>query len=194
MFQRFILLVFFLFFTLFCAERDPKLTFTMGQQAITMPWYLPPQFKSFNPNISVGFDREIKPLGNKTLTHQNEVGFIRHSFIESLLYIQSGIGWGIIRKKGGFFDVALKGGYGHWFNRRQVFILKDGEYVEKRNTGKPSLLIGIHLSYGFYLSRFPLSPYFKYSWMIQTPFIDDIPILSHNMLNLGIKLSIKKGR
>lgn len=156
---------------------------------ITYPWYMGSYFKSYNPYLSIELNRTLRSKNSISIIHPIEAGIFLHKYIENTIFIQSGIGMEL-KKKYFFLAMDFTGGYAHWFNKREVFEIKDGTYQKKRNSGNPALILGPGIKIGFFTIKDKITPLISYQWLFQAPFIDEIPLITHTTLALNVKVKI----
>lgn len=95
---------------------------------------------------------------------------------------------------GFFYGISLDAGYLLLFHPRETFSSNgDGTFSRSKDWGSSSLLFGPGLHAGYRavrLGSFRLYPRLEYSYRIQYPYNDLIPIFPHNLLQLGFSLGL----
>lgn len=95
--------------------------------------------------------------------------------------------WGL------FTGFSLDAGYLHLFHPRQTFSAKgDGTFERSSDWGVPSVLLGPGLHIGYRAAPWNsmrIFPLLEYTYRIQYPYNDLIPIFPHNVLQLGFSVS-----
>ena len=96
--------------------------------------------------------------------------------------------WGL------FFGLSLEAGYLHLYHPRETFTSNgDGTFGRSRDWGQPSALLGpgLHLGYrAVRLGSLRLYPRWDYSYRIQYPYNNVIPIFPHNLFQLGFAMRL----
>ena len=97
----------------------------------------------------VGTDRTIRSNEHWRFYYQLNLGFFRHRWWTGGISLEPELGIG--RSLGGGFqaDLRIGLGYMHYFWRRESLELKEGEYVEATDWGKPSLILPLSLTLGY---------------------------------------------
>jgi hypothetical protein len=164
-----------------------------GTHSLTVPWHTGPITERFNPAFRVGTERMLKDGRHVTLFQTASLGFFQHYWwmtgilIDTELGIRRGLPLGL------HADLRLGAGYLHYFWRRQILVLEDGEYVEARDWGRPSLVIPLSLVLGYRGSaERPLttSPFVSAQWPVQAMFTDEIPAMTHFILSVGLRMNL----
>jgi hypothetical protein len=107
------------------------------------------------------------------------------------VYLNTELGVGRSLPFGFHGDARLGIGYLHFFWRRESLELKDGVYVPARDWGKPSVMIPLSLVLGYHGSSdhpHPISPFISAQWVVQTPFIDEAPAMTHLLFFVGVRI------
>jgi hypothetical protein len=107
------------------------------------------------------------------------------------IIIGSEFGVGCALPLGLHSDLRLGAGYLHYFWRRKSLELKDGEYVQATNWGRPSVMFPLSIVLG-YRGRperpLTVAPFACMQWAVQTPFIDESPAMTHLFFLVGVRI------
>ena len=190
----------FLFFLLLCtndsailyAQSRYPLIITAGTHALTVPWYPKPVKYRFNPAFSAGSERTLKAGGSMRYYQTVNFGFFRHYWWMTGFFGNTELGVSRTLPFGFHTDLRLGFGTIHYFWRRETLELKNGKYVSATDWGRPSIMIPISFVFGYRgYSSHPLavSPFVSLQWIIQTPFIDEIPAMTHFLVNIGVRFN-----
>jgi len=69
-----------------------------------------------------------------------------------------------------------------------------GEYARDKFVSRSSIVIPVSakIGYNFQKMKHPVSIFVKYKWFVQTPYIDDVPIVPHGALHFGFGIGLKR--
>lgn len=166
---------------------------SFGSHSLTVPWHPGPVTNRFNPVFVVGTDRTLKTGEHTRLYAAANLGFFQHYWWVTGLYITTEMGVGYALPVGFHTDLRLGVGYLHYFWRRQILMLEDGRYVEATNWGKPSLMIPLSIMLGYRGNHdHPLrfAPFVSAQWAAQALFTDEIPVMTHFFLAVGVRIDL----
>jgi hypothetical protein len=167
-----------------------------GAHSLTVPWHPGPVAARYNPAVVVGAERTLRPGGRVRLYQTANVGFVRHYWWMTGVFVDSEVGASRALPFGLHVDLRLGLGYMHYFWRRETLTLEDGEYVSSRDWGRPSLLVPISLIVGRHGrpgSGPAVAPFVSVRWAAQALFLDEVPLTTHLMLLAGVRLEWGSG-
>ena len=173
------------------AQSELPITIAAGAHALTVPWYPGPVADRFNPAFQMGTDRTWKSGDRWRLYYGVSLGFFRHHWWMTGVSIVPELGIGRPLPGGLHADVSLGLGYMHYFWRRKTMELKDGKYVEARNWGKPSALLPLSVTLGYWGDSdqpVKVAPFLSARWAAQGMFLDEVPAMTHFSLLGGVRI------
>jgi hypothetical protein len=172
-------------------ERYP-LVVSGGVQSMTVPWHTGPMTKRYNPVFIIGAEHTLRSWGSWRLFQTANLGYFQHYWWISGVFLDSELGIGRELPFGFGADLRLGVGYLHYFWRRKVLELENGEYVEATNWGKPSLMVPLSAVLGYRdIPAGPLTvaPFVSAQWAVQALLIDESDVMTHVFLLAGVRLS-----
>jgi hypothetical protein len=164
-----------------------------GTHSLTVPWHPGPVTDRLNPAVVVGAERTWKPGDPLRLYHTVNLGVFQHYWWMTGVFLDAELGVGYELPLGFHTDLRLGVGYLHYFWRRESLELKDGVYVQARDWGKPSLMVPLTLMLGYRGSpTHPLTvaPFVSAQWAAQALFLDEIPVMTHFFLAVGVRIDL----
>ncbi|MGH7454162.1 MAG: hypothetical protein ACRENG_22605 [bacterium] len=167
------------------------LVVSVGTHTLSFPWYNKPLTYRFNPGLVIGTEFTHKKWKHFRFSQPVNLGFFQHEYIESGLFVNTDLGFSYVTGFGLHADFLLGAGYLHTFSRRKLFELKNGEYVEATDWGRPAFMFSLAGALGYQFKsnrRLSFSPFIQYRWFAQTPFADEIPVITHLLLSVGTKI------
>jgi hypothetical protein len=174
-------------------ERKRPVTFSIFNNGTSLPGagFLGVFSKTIHPGFSIG-TYHIYHAGEKHELFQTfKFGFFYHRFVQYGIQLYSEAGYRYLFKCGWYAEGMLGAGYIHSIPDVQIFILKDGKYVKKKNFGKPEMMIPVSLAVGYDLEKkcnTPLRIFLQYQLWMQTPFVNKyVPLLPNTALHLGVR-------
>jgi hypothetical protein len=193
-----VLLIFF-FGTVSFSFNKSGLSFTLcaGTQSLTVPWYLDPVVMRFNPAFSIGAEYPIKSWKRIALYESVNAGFLQHYWWMSALYMDTEFGAGFLFPFGLRSDITAGLGYMHYFFRRKTMVLRDGEYIQEADWGKPSVMVPLSIVLGY--SGKPghtllFAPFLSMKWIVQGTFMEEIPAMTHMLVSAGVRMHFPQTR
>jgi hypothetical protein len=175
------------------AQTRFPLVISAGTHSLTVPWHVGPVNDRFNPALMVGTERMLRPGDRLQLYHTANLGFVRHYWWMTALFLDAELG---VRHKlplGFSADLRLGIGYMHYFWRRKSLELKGGRYVEVTNWGRPSLMapLSLELAYRGRSARpAAVAPFVSVKWALQALFKDEVPAMTHFLILVGSRISL----
>ncbi|UCD19070.1 MAG: hypothetical protein JSU64_06500 [candidate division WOR-3 bacterium] len=163
-----------------------------GVHSLTVPWHLGPVTKRLNPVLIVGTEHTLKPGNRFRLYLTANLGYFRHYWWMTGVFIDTELGISYMFLHGFHTDLRLGVGYLHYFWRRKTLELRDGEYVQATNWGKPAVLVPLSIVLGYHgisARSLTLSPFFSAQWALQAPFADEVPAMTHLFLLFGVRIN-----
>lgn len=166
---------------------------SMGTHSLTVPWHLDPVTNRFNPVFVVGTDRTVKTSGRVRWYGTANLGFFQHYWWMTGVFLSTEFGFGYALPIGFHTDLRLGVGYLHYFWRRETLVLKDGEYVQATDWGRPSVMVPLSVILGYRGNPdypLPVAPFVSLQWAVQAPFTDEAPAMTHFFLALGVRIDL----
>ncbi len=162
-----------------------------GTHSLTVPWHPGPVTKRLNPALTVGTERTLRPPGCVRLYHTANVGFFQHYWWMTGVFVNAEVGIGRALPLGLNGDLRVGVGYLHYFWRREILKLEDGEYVPATDWGRPSVMVPMSVVVRYRGSGarpLAVSPFVSAQWVVQTPFIEDTPAMTHLLFLVGVRI------
>ena len=187
-----LILLFSFFFAYVTAAQSLPLVVSGGTHSLTVPWHLEPVTKRLNPALIVGTEHMLKSGKRIQLYYTANLGFFQHYWWMTGVYLNTELGMRQALPLGLYADMRLGVGDMHYFWRRKSLELEDGKYVQATNWGKPSLMVPLSLTFGYRgSSTRPISvvPFVSMQWAIQALFADEVPVMTHNLILVGVRMS-----
>ena len=163
-----------------------------GAHALTVPWYPGLLTKRLNPALSIGTERTLKQGEHSRLYQTANLGYFRHYWWMTGIYINTELGASRSLPLGFHGDIKLGIGYLHYFWRRKSLELKDGRYVQATDWGRPSVMIPLSIVLGYHgnsTSPSAVAPFISAQWAVQTPFTNEAPAMTHFILYVGFRIN-----
>ena len=163
-----------------------------GTHTLTVPWHLSPVTNRLNPALIVGTERMLKSGRHIQLYQTVNLGFFQHYWWMTCVFLNTELGVRQALPLGFYADMRIGVGYKHYFWRRKVLELEDGRYVQVTNWGKPSLMVPLSVTLGYRGSStrsHAVEPFFSMQWIIQALFADEVPVMTHNLILVGVRMS-----
>ncbi len=173
------------------SERYP-LVVSGGAQSMTVPWHTGPMTKRYNPVFIVGAENTLKSWGSWRLYQTANLGYFQHYWWISGVFVDSELGIGRGLPFGFSAELRLGAGYLHYFWRRKVLELEDGEYVEATNWGKPSVMVPFSAVLGYRdipAGPMTVTPFISAQWAVQMLLIDESDVMTHVFLLIGARVN-----
>jgi hypothetical protein len=173
------------------AQESYPLVVSGGMQSLTVPWHTGPVSKRFNPVFIVGAEHNLKSWGGWRLYQTANVGYFQHYWWMTGLFLDTELGIGRELPFGFNTDLRLGVGYLHYFWRRKVLELEDGEYVQVRNWGKPSVMVPLSMVLGYRgitAGSLTMAPFVSAQWAVQVLLIDESDVMTHLFLLVGARI------
>jgi len=177
--------------TLSWFQKHPLSVSINNHTFLALPFHVP---KYFHPGVTVGteFLRKEKKRHSRYLLLN--FGYYSPVILESGWYVSSDFSYKYFPFNSNFYFSPFFGlGYLHNFRVRQLYKLdkSSGEYKKARDFGVPSLYTdsGIELGIKFKSQKIINSAYFRYQWIIQCPYGDFSPIIPHQFIHIGLKIT-----
>ncbi|MFQ5641877.1 MAG: hypothetical protein ACE5IR_28205, partial [bacterium] len=167
------------------------LVIAVGTHTLSFPWHNKPLTFQFNPALIIGTEFMHKNWKHFRISQPVNLGYFQHKYIESGLFLNTDLAFSYATGFGLHADFLLGAGYLHAFSRREVFELKNGEYEKVTDWGRPAAMISLAAALGYQFKsnrRFSFSPFIQYRWFVQTPFSEEIPLMTHLLLTVGTKI------
>jgi len=167
------------------------LVVSVGTHTLSFPWYNKPLTYRYNPGFLIGTEFTHKKRQHFRFYQPVTLGFFQHEYIESGLFVNTDLGFSYVTGFGLHADFLLGAGYMHAFSRRKLFELKDGEYREATDWGRPAFMFSLAGALGYQFKsnrRLSFSPFIQYRWFGQTPFAEGTPVMTHLLLTVGTKI------
>ena len=144
-----------------------------------------------------GIDINLEMIRNRnrtvSLLYNSSFSWYYHEQFANAFLLDFAIGFRINSKSGLFFNSDIGLGYQLSLNPVYMYELDDnGEYVRDKCVSRSSIIIpiSVKLGYTFQKVKFPVSTFIKYKWSIQTPYIDDVPLVPHGCLHFGLGIGL----
>jgi hypothetical protein len=193
-----VMLIFFLCSVSFAFNKSRiSYTFSMGTQALTVPWYLDPIFKRLNPAFSTGAEYPVKKWKSISIYETVNAGFLQHYWWMTALYLDTDCGARFAFPFGFCSDINAGLGYMHYFFRRKTMELRNGEYIQAPDWGKPSIILPLSIGLG-YIGKpghaLSVAPFLSMKWIVQGTFLEEIPAMTHILLSAGIRMHFPQTR
>lgn len=176
-------------------QSDSGLLIAAGSHSLTVPWYLSPVGKGFNPAVMVGAERALRSGERWRLALGVNLGFLRDHWWMTGFSFEPEIRLGRILPGGFQADLGLGVGYMHYVWRRRTLELENARYVEAARRGHPSLLVPLSATIRYRGRRdapLAVSPFVTARWGAQLLFLDEVPLMTHLSLMGGVR--IRRGR
>ena len=181
--------------TTFAGQSRFALVVSCGTQSLTVPWRLGPITDRLNPVFIVGAERTLRPGSRMRLYHTVNLGFFQHHWWMSGVFLETELGASFRLPLGFKADLRLGVGYMHYFWRRKILELKDGNYVQVTDWGKPSLMVPLSVELGYRGSSthpFAISPFVSVKWAVQGLFLDEVPVMPHLLILVGARIPFER--
>tara|TARA_R110000796_G_scaffold77584_2_gene173155 strand:- start:11826 stop:12437 length:612 start_codon:yes stop_codon:yes gene_type:complete len=151
----------------------------------------------YHPGFSLIAEKQIKELKKSNKILSLETGFYHHKYFQNGVFLLSGLN----------YEFRLKGrlklrwgprlGYLHAFSPTGRYKLKDGEFKQIKDWGRPTALAGLAIgaSYPILNKDEPdkaVDLFFNYQVLVEGPFAPGagVPVVPHTFLALGIKTKL----
>ncbi|HSG27556.1 MAG TPA: hypothetical protein VLA34_03675 [Candidatus Krumholzibacterium sp.] len=167
------------------------LVISAGSHSLTLPWYPGPVGERFDPAVTIGTERVLKDRDRWRLYHTGNAGYFQDKWWMTGIYLDTELGAGLYLPLGLHADLRLGIGYLHYFSRRKTLELEGGRYVPSTDYGKPAAVFPMSLLIGYGGSRGRLtsiSPFICAKWIIQTPFSEETPAMTHLLVLGGVRI------
>lgn len=171
------------------------LVLAAGTHSLTVPWHPGPITSRANPALSAGTEHLWRRAGIALPFLSANLGFFQHHWWMTGVFAEAGVGLRNRLPYGLRADFAIGAGYLHYFWRRQIFELSDGRYVRATDWGRPSLFVPLSIVLGYRgKTGCPLgvSPFVSARWAVQGLFLDEVPILPHLFLMVGVRVELER--
>ena len=168
-----------------------------GAHSLTVPWHLGPVTSRLNPALIVGTERTLRPGGRVRLYQTANLGFLQHYWWMTGAFLDTEFGVSSAFPFGFHADLRLGVGYLHYFWRRKILELRDGEYVQVTDWGNPSLMVPLSVVLGYRgNSACPLAvePFVSVQWAVQGLFLDEVPALPHLLMLVGARIPLGRAK
>jgi hypothetical protein len=177
---------------------QPKIPIVVsgGAHSLSVPWHPGQVTKRFNPALFVGTDHTLKAGYRMRLYMTGNLGYFRHYWWMTGLFLGSELGIGYALPLGLHTDLRLGAGYLHYFWRRKSLELKDGAYVQVTNWGRPSIMFPLSIVLGYRgppERPLPVAPFISMQWAVQTPFVEESPAMTHLFFLVGVRIDWGRG-
>ena len=150
----------------------------------------------FYPMVSTGTEFYYKQKDHLDFYQSVRLNYYFVKYSTSGVVLNSEAGFRCKLNFGLFADAGLGVGYAHLFRPNAVFKQKNnGEYEQVTDWGTPRLQADFFLSAGYDLSKkskILLSLYVKYGNFIDIFYTPDIPVLPHNIFQIGARYYLSK--
>lgn len=179
--------------TVSAADSGVPVSVSAGTHSLTVPWHPGPVTNRLNPIFAAGTDRTLKTGDHVRLYGAATLGGFQNYWWMTGVFLTGEAGAGYAFSFGLHADLRLGAGYMHYFWRRKTLELKNGEYVQARNWGKPSVFLPLSIVLGYRgRSAHPLivAPFVSAQWAVQTPFTDETPAMTHFSLAVGVRFNL----
>ena len=188
----FILLLCFAYVTPIATQSQFPLVVSGGTHTLTVPWHLEPVAVRLNPAFIIGTERMLKSGERLQLYYTANIGFFQHYWWMTGIFLNTELGIRHSLPLGFYADMRLGVGDMHYFWRRKSLALEDGKYVQATNWGKPSLMVPLSVTLGYRGSSTrsaAVVPFVSMQWAIQALFTDEVPVMTHNLVLVGVRMS-----
>lgn len=147
-----------------------------------------------------GLEINLEMIRNRnrtvSLLYNSSLSWYYHDHFANAFLLDFAIGCNIKPKSGLFFNSDIGLGYHLSLTPVYMYELNDyGEYVRDKSVSRSSIIIpvSVKLGYNFDKTKYPVSIFVKYKWLVQTPYIDDVvPIVPHGTLHFGLGIGLKR--
>ena len=145
-----------------------------------------------------GVDINLEMIRNRnriiSLLYNSSLSWYYHEQFANAFLLDFAIGCKIKPGSSSLFlntDIGL----GYQLSLTPVYMYKlndNGEYVRDKFVSRSSIIIpvSVKLGYNFQKMKFPVSVFVKYKWMVQAPYIDDVPVVPHGTLHFGLGVGL----
>lgn len=167
------------------------LVISVGTHAASFPLYNKPLTYRINPGMVIGTEFTHKKGQHFRFYQTANLGTFHHKFMGTSVFVNTDVALGYTTGFGLYADVLLGVGYLHTFRPRKVFAVKNEEFEQVTDWGKPSFMIPLSVELGYKIKgdkRFSVSPFVMYKWFAQVPNNKSIPVMSHLLLTIGTKI------
>ena len=145
-----------------------------------------------------GIEINLEMIRNRdrtvSLIYSSSLSWYYHEEFANAFLVDFAIGCNIKPGSSGiFFNADIGLGYQLSLNTVYMYELDDnGEYVRDKYVSRSSIIIpiSVKLGYSFQNMKHPVSLFVKYKWSIQTPYIDDVPLVPHGCLHFGLGIGL----
>ncbi|MFN3404869.1 MAG: hypothetical protein ACK40G_12290 [Cytophagaceae bacterium] len=163
--------------------------FNNGTSLPTKPFSRP-----IHPGIQVGTWKVLKERSKSSFIQNFKLGYFFHRYNQHgiQLFTETAYRFKIYKGLGG--ETMLGLGYLHSIPDMQIFVLKDGEYVKKRNWGRPQIMFGLAGGLFYQFEKdFPAAIFLNLHFWMQAPYVKSyVPMLPNTSLHLGLRFNINK--
>ncbi len=169
--------------------------FAFGNASVEMPFTN--FFKSpFFPMVTAGTEFYYRQKDNFDFYQSARLNYYFSKHSTSGVVLNSEAGFRYILNFGLFADAGIGVGYAHLFRPNAIFKQNNnGEYEQVTDWGTPRLLADFFLSSGYDFSRksgIQLCLYLKYGNYMDILYAPDIPVLPHNIFQIGARYYISE--
>lgn len=170
------------------------LTIALGNEATAIP-YTNIFTTPLHPTLQVGTEFLYKKDIHYRFYQTANLGYIFHNYLYQGYYLNSEVGYDYLFS----FGLVLKGLFGlgflHTFATQEEYQFKDGEYVSGPDWGNVRLMPVLSIGMGYQIAKDkPHSPeiFMLYKSWIEYPYSPGfIPVMTHIILEVGVKFDIK---
>jgi hypothetical protein len=176
---------------LFADESRFPLVISGGMHSLTVPWHTGPVTKRLNPALFIGAESTLKSWDRWRLYQTANLGYFQHYWWMTGVLLDTELGISRELPLGLCADLRLGVGYLHYFWRRKTMELKDGEYVQARNWGRPSVMVPLSIVLGYRrisTGSITLAPFVSAQWTVQALLIDESSVMTHLFLLVGTRI------
>lgn len=152
--------------------------------------------RNIHPGLTLGTAHLYRVRQKSRLFQTLKLGYFYHRHNQHAIQLYSELGYRYNIGKGFYAAALAGGGYLHSFADVEQYMLENGKYVRKANTGRPQLMVSASLAAGYDLAPktgIPLSLFLQYQFWLQAPFVKKyVPLLPNTALHLGASYILKR--
>lgn len=118
-----------------------------------------------------------------------KLGYSYHQYVQNTIQLYSEVGYRRAIWKGTAAELRIGAGYLHAIPATEIFTLKDGQYRQKTNLGRPQVMAGtaLGISYTQQNTAHPMRFFLDYQFYLQMPFVKSyVPLLPNTLLHFGV--------
>ncbi len=146
-----------------------------------------------HPGIALHYSKETRTDGAYRFRHSIELGYFHHQDVYQVIHLGWKPSFHLIL--GNLLELHLTPGisYAHVLSTRPEYVLADGAYQAKYNSGRPAVMPSLGIGFGIDLTRFdiPLVIYLRQEYAMIGPGARRLPISLNSMTGVGLQYQIQ---